>query len=66
MIKSMILAIMIAPTESTEVSIPVLVTEIGPGNGVRKRSEGYDYKKHYSRKRARAIRKRNRACAVRY
>jgi len=65
MIKIMIMALCLSSNEATLVSESV-TTEIGPGDGVKKKSKGYNYKKHYSRKRARLIKKRNRACAVRY
>jgi hypothetical protein len=60
MIKSMILAIMIAPsTEATTASTTVLTTEIGPGDD---RSKGYNYKKHYRKQNSRKARRRMRHC----
>lgn len=60
MIKSMILAIMIAPsTEATTASTTVLTTEFGIGDD---RSKGYNYKKHYRRQNSWRVKRRFKNC----
>ena len=60
MIKSMILAIMIAPsTEASTVSTTVLTTEFGIGDD---RSKGYNYKKHYRKQNSWRARRKMRNC----
>ena len=59
MIKSMILAIMIAPNAEVGTTPTVLTTEIGPGDD---KSKGYNYKKHYRKQNSRKAKRRMKHC----
>jgi hypothetical protein len=63
MIKIMIMVLCLSSNEATIVSEST-TTEIGPND--RKKSEGYNYKKHYRKLSAWRMKRKNRGCSVRY